>query len=66
MRWLRRIGAAWPMVWKGTYEKSQAENRFLRDALHNANTELRKHRMLIASMREADPKVTDFVMKVGR
>lgn len=37
----------WPFVWRATYDEVKLENFTLRDALRNANTELRKHKVTI-------------------
>lgn len=37
----------WPLVWKSTYEMARRENYTLRDALREANNEVRKLRLLV-------------------
>lgn len=52
----------WPLMWKSDHRKTQVENHVLRDALREANSELRKHRVLIAALRDGDDHVTNAVM----
>lgn len=53
----------WPFMLCSTHEAVRRENYTLRDALKEANAELRKHRTLITQIRGADPKTIDAVMK---
>lgn len=46
----------WPFMLKSDHEKIRQENVFLRGALYEANKELKKHRKLIALLRDADPR----------
>jgi hypothetical protein len=48
---------------KSTHNAVAAENYLLRDALKEANAELRKHRILIAGLRNAHSDTIDKVMK---
>ena len=45
----------WPFVRRWTYEQMRRENVLLKDALREANSELSKHRRLLADLRDASP-----------
>lgn len=53
----------WPLMLKSTHRKVEVENHVLRDALREANAELRKHRMLIADMRDGSGQALDRILK---
>jgi protoporphyrinogen oxidase len=55
------IGRWWPWVTRSRYERLKQENYSLRDALREANAELRKHRTLIAGLRDGDKRMTEAV-----
>lgn len=62
-----RIGRWWPWVTRRRYEKLKQENYSLRDALRNANDELRRHRLLLGGLRAGDARMTEAVEKaIGR
>lgn len=50
--------AWWPLMLKSTHEATRRENFNLRGALGAANAELRKHRLLLGSLREGNELVT--------
>ena len=49
---------------RSTYEDVQRENYTLRDALREANNELRKHRNLISGLRDGRVDVTRSLERV--
>ena len=53
----------WPFVLKSTYEKVRRENVLLKDALHEANKEIRKHRLLLGGLRTQQPDIVKAVEK---
>lgn len=55
--WLR-------FVRRSAYDKLKLENYTLRDALRDANEDLRRHRVLLAAMRDGDPETTRQIEKV--
>lgn len=58
-----------PFVARSDYESLQTENHMLRDALRNANDELRKHRQLINDLRVGLPETMakfERALKKGR
>jgi hypothetical protein len=57
------IKLRWPFMLKSTHRAVQAENYLLRDALKEANAELRKHRILISGLRNAHSDTVEKVMK---
>jgi hypothetical protein len=60
--WLARLD--WPLVRRGRHNELRLENMTLRDALRNANDEVRRHRALIAGLRDGDERVTESVRRV--
>ena len=40
----------WPLMWRRDADKLRTENAVLRDALHEATIELRRHRLLVADL----------------
>lgn len=57
----------WPFVMRWRYERLRQENYTLRDALLQANAELRRHRALIAGLRDGDERMTRAVERaIGR
>lgn len=54
----------WPLMLKSTHRAMQVENHTLRDALREANNELRRHRLLISQLRDGDAKTTDQLARV--
>lgn len=61
---LKTICSLWPFVLRSTYERVRAENSTLRDALREANNELRKHRLLIDGIAKGTPDVIDKLERV--
>ena len=61
-----RIGLWWPWVTRWRYERLKQENYVLRDALREANNELRKHRALLSGLRAGDARMTAAVEKAIR
>lgn len=57
------FGRWWPWVTRFRYERLKQENYVLRDALREANGELRRHRSVIADLRDGDRRTTDAVLK---
>lgn len=53
----------WPFMLKSTHRAVQVENYTLRDALREANNELRKHRTLISKLKAGGPETTDAIMR---
>lgn len=53
----------WPLMLKSNHEAVRRENFNLRGALQQANAELRKHRLLIGSLREGDEQATAAVQR---
>jgi hypothetical protein len=53
----------WPLMLVSNHEKVRVENCLLRDALKEANAELRKHRVLLASLKQGNIETTDKVMR---
>lgn len=41
----------WPLVWRRSYDAVKTENFVLRDALREANNELRRYRLLVGGLR---------------
>lgn len=54
----------WPLMWKSTADEIRLENYTLRDALRNANEELRKHRTLIAGLRTGQTEVVNDLERI--
>lgn len=48
----------WPLMLKSNHEAVRRENFNLRGALSQTNAELRKHRLLIGSLRDGHEKTT--------
>jgi hypothetical protein len=48
----------WPLMLKSNHEAVRRENFNLRGALGAANAELRKHRLLIGSLRQGNEQAT--------
>lgn len=61
-----RIRRWWPWVTRSRYETVKRENYTLRDALREANAELRRHRALIAGLRAGDERMTAAVERAIR
>lgn len=59
-----KFAAFWPFVLKRTHARIQTENYTLRDALREANDELRRHRKLIAGLRAGQVNVTQAIERV--
>lgn len=57
--WRRR-----PFVLRRNYDALCTENYTLRDALRGANFELRKHRTLIAGLRDGHRQTTEAVERI--
>lgn len=55
---------SWPLMLKSSHEAVRAENYLLRDALREANAELRKHRMLIANLRDGNKDTADTLARI--
>ena len=53
---------SWPLMLKSNHERVRRENGMLRDALREANAELRKHRLLIAGLKQGNVEITNSVM----
>jgi hypothetical protein len=53
MRW------PWMLIRKDDYRLLKLENSTLREDMKNAVVELRKHRMLLASLSTGSPEVTE-------
>lgn len=47
----------WPFMLRSTHDVVRRENYTLRDALREANNELRKHRTLLAGVRSQQPEI---------
>ena len=60
----RAARAMWPFVLRSTYERAHLENYTLRDALHAANAELHKHRLLIGGLRSGHEQTTQQMERV--
>jgi len=54
----------WPLMFKSSHEAVRAENYLLRDALKEANAELRKHRILIAGLRDGNKDTADKLQRI--
>lgn len=54
----------WPFVLRRNFDALQTENFVLRDALREANAELRRHRLLIGGLREQRADVVREVERV--
>ncbi len=54
---------SWPLVMRYRYEELKLENYTLRDALREANSELRRHRKLLSGLRDGDRRMTAAVEK---
>ena len=54
----------WFWVRRSTHEAVRRENYTLRDALREANEELRKHRVLVAGLRRGDVEMTRAIERV--
>lgn len=56
----------WPFMLRSThediFESTRQQNNFLRDAIREANNEIRKHRKLIAEL-DINPETLDRFMK---
>ena len=48
----------WPLMLKSNHETVRRENFHLRGALRQANDELRKHRLLLGSLRDGHEATT--------
>lgn len=55
---------SWPFMLRSTHERTLRENLTLRDALREANNELRKHKMLLAGIRDSSIDVAKVIEKV--
>ncbi len=53
----------WPLMLKSNHEAVRRENFNLRGALGQANAELRKHRLLIGSLRDGNEQATAAVQR---
>jgi hypothetical protein len=53
----------WPLMLKSNHESVRRENVNVRGALGAANAELRKHRLLIGSLRDGDEQATAAVAR---
>ncbi len=53
----------WPWVSRRRFETAQRENYTLRDALREANADLRRHRTLLGGLRDGDRRMTDAVQR---
>lgn len=54
----------WPLMLKSTHRAVQVENHVLRDALREANNEIRRYRALLAQVREGTSETIDLLMGV--
>ena len=54
----------WPFMLRSTHEAVRRENVFLRDALNEANKEIRKHRTLLGGLRVGHQDTVDKLEKV--
>ncbi len=54
----------WPIMLRRTHEAIRRENWELRGALGKANDELRKHRLLLGSLREGHKETTEALERV--
>lgn len=54
----------WPLMLRSTHEHMRRENWELRGALGKANDELRKHRLLLGSLREGHGGTTEALERV--
>lgn len=61
-----RLRDWWPWVTRFRLEQIQRENFTLRDALREANAELRRHRTLLAGLRDGDRQMTAAVERAIR
>jgi len=53
----------WPFMLKSNHEQVRHENTLLKDALHEANKELRKHRLLLGGLKTQQPDIVRAVEK---
>lgn len=60
-RWL----SWWPLMWKSSHEAVRRENYTLRDALREANHELRRHRQLIGGIRSGSIDLVRSLERMG-
>ncbi len=51
---------------KSTHEAVRRENTLLKDAMHEANKEIRKHRILLCGLRDQQPDIVRSVEKAIR
>jgi len=58
-KWLEK----WPLMLKSNHEAVRWENFMLRGALGQANQEIRKHRLLLGSLKDGNNEATEAVMK---
>jgi len=54
----------WPFVWRSTYERMRRENYTLRDALREANNEIKRHRRLLADIQSGRTDVVRILEKI--
>lgn len=54
----------WPLMWKSDHRAVEMENHTLRDALREANAEVRKHRNLLATLRTGQREATEQLERV--
>lgn len=54
----------WPFMMKKTHRAVQVENHVLREALREANKELRKHRLTIGALASGDIKATEQIERI--
>jgi hypothetical protein len=54
----------WPFVHKSDFEQMRQERNFMKEALHDANAELYKHRRLIAGLRSGRADVTEALERI--
>jgi hypothetical protein len=53
----------WPFMLRSNHEAIRRENFNLRGALGQANAELRKHRLLLGSLKQGNAQATEAVMR---
>jgi hypothetical protein len=61
---MQRLLDKWPLMFKSNHRAVKLENMTLRDALREANNELRKHRTTLAMLGQGDSAVTVQVERV--
>lgn len=54
----------WPFMLKSAHREVQVENHVLRDALREANAELRKHRQTIGALSTGQRQATEQLERV--